>query len=531
MSDSATPDIQRSSNRVMNLGHFLTQSAHRLADKPALIRGEHSVSFAELNQRVDSACHALQQLGIGKGDRILVQSRNSFAMFETMFAAFKLGAVWVPVNFRLSEDEVAFIAENSGAKALAYDPVFKPHRDAAMHHGMLELVISLGDAESGELAWNDLTDGQDAYVECAVDHNDPCWFFFTSGTTGRPKAAVLTHGQMGFVITNYLADLFPGLGEGDASLVVAPLSHGAGIHQIAQVARGVVSVMLDGERFDTEQVFALIEKHRITNAFTVPTILKTMADSEAVDRYDHSSLRHLIYAGSPTYRVDQQKALEKLGPCIVQYFGLGEVTGNITVLPTWLHHMDDDVQGHIGSCGYARSATQVQIQDADGKPEETGESGEICVIGLAVFAGYYNNPQANAKAFRNGWFRTGDRGHMDEQGFVYITGRESDMYISGGSNIYPREIEEKIMQHPLVRECAVVGMPDPKWGEVGALALVPEEAFDQDEFTGWMADRIASYKLPRRIELFEQLPTSGYGKVTKNLVRAAIVQRDEDQKG
>jgi fatty-acyl-CoA synthase len=532
MSDSEALQFQRMSNRVMNLGHFLTQTAQRLGANNALIRGGDSLTFAELNRNVDNACRALQKLGIAKGDRILVQSRNSFAMFETMFATFKLGAVWVPVNFRLSEDEVAFIAQNSGARVLAYDPVFKPHRDAAkaVEGSALEHIISLDEPDEGELAWRDLSKGdQGSFIDCPVDHNDPCWFFFTSGTTGRPKAAVLTHGQMGFVITNYLADLFPGLGEQDASLVVAPLSHGAGIHQIAQVARGVVSVMLPGERFDTEQVFALIEQHRITNAFTVPTILKTMADSEAVDRYDHSSLRHLIYAGSPTYRVDQQKALEKLGPCIVQYFGLGEVTGNITVLPAALHHIEDDVQGRIGSCGYARSAMQVQIQDEQGAELSRGETGEICVIGPAVFAGYYNNPDANEKAFRNGWFRTGDRGHMDGEGFVYITGRESDMYISGGSNIYPREIEEKLMQHPHVRDCAVVGMPDPKWGEVGALALVAEPGFDEDEFTAWMSDNIASYKRPRRIELFEALPTSGYGKVTKNLVRAAILARDEDQ--
>ena len=362
--------IERPSKRVMNLGHFLTQTSERLGNNPALIRGDVVLNFRDLNARVNSACAALSGLGIGKGDRLLVQSRNSFAMFETMFAAFKLGAVWVPVNFRLSEDEVAFIAENSGAKALVYDPVFKPHRDAAKEAGVLEHIISLGEAEEGELAWDRLASLGSAFSECPVEYDDPCWFFFTSGTTGRPKAAILTHGQMGFVITNYLADLFPGLGDdfgnGDASLVVAPLSHGAGIHQIAQVARGVVSVLIEGERFDAEQVFALIERHRITNAFTVPTILKTIVESEAVGRYDHSSLRHLIYAGSPTYRVDQQKALEKLGPCIVQYFGLGEVTGNITVLPATLHHIDDAKQGQIGSCGYARSGMQVQVQDETG---------------------------------------------------------------------------------------------------------------------------------------------------------------------
>ncbi len=512
----------------MNLGHFLTQTAERLGDEPALIRGDDQCTFRQLNQRVNAICNALTERGIAKGDRMLVQSRNSFSMFETMFAAFKLGAVWVPVNFRLSEDEVAYIAKNSGAKLLAFEPVFRSHRDAALSEGAIEQAFVLGKAGEGEESWNDLAAGSTDFRECAVERDDPCWFFFTSGTTGRPKAAVLTHGQMGFVITNYLADLFPELGPDDASLVVAPLSHGAGIHQIAQVARGVVSVLPQGERFDPEQIFHLVEKHSISNMFTVPTILKTLVESDAVDQNDHTSLRHVIYAGAPTYRVDQQRALEKLGPCIVQYYGLGEVTGNITVLPASLHHGDDAVQGHIGSCGYARSGMQVSVQDEEGNECARGETGELCVIGPAVFAGYYNNSQANGKAFRNGWFRTGDRGHMDEEGFVYITGRESDMYISGGSNIYPREIEEKLLQHPKVRDCAVVGLPDPKWGEVGAVALVPEDGFDLDEFIGWMGGKIARYKLPRRVELLDQLPVSGYGKVTKALVKTAILEREGD---
>jgi fatty-acyl-CoA synthase len=322
----------------------------------------------------------------------------------------------------------------------------------------------------------------------------------------------------------------PELGEGDCSLVVAPLSHGAGIHQLPQVARGVTTVLLSGQRFDAEDVFALVEKHKITNMFTVPTILKTMVESEAVDEYDHSSLKHVIYAGSPTYRVDQQLALKKLGKCIVQYFGLGEVTGNITVFPASLHDADDAVQGRIGTCGTARSAMQVQIQADDGAEVVRGETGEICVTGPAVFAGYYNNPEANKAAFRNGWFRTGDLGHMDEEGFMYITGRASDMYISGGSNIYPREIEEKLLQYPDVKECAILGMPDPKWGEIGVAALVVKDGFNVDAFQEWMSGKIASYKLPRRIELFDALPVSGYGKITKNLVREAIEMRDSEAK-
>ena len=182
--------------------------------------------------------------------------------------------------------------------------------------------------------------------------------------------------------------------------------------------------------------------------FTVPTILKMLAEHPAVDRYDHSSLRFVIYAGAPMYREDQKHALRKLGKVIVQYFGLGEVTGNITVLPRRCMTRRTGRSVKLGTCGHERTGMQVAIQDDDGRELEPFQTGEICVIGPAVFAGYYDNPEANAKAFRNGWFRTGDLGHLDEQGFVYITGRASDMYISGGSNIYPREVEEKILTHP-----------------------------------------------------------------------------------
>lgn len=515
------------STRAMNLGQFLTQAGALYPRHPALIRGEERMDYATLSARVDAACHGLAARGVTKGDRVLVQSRNCFAMFEAMFAVWKLGAVLVPVNFRLTPDDVAYIAGNCGASVLLCEPIFEDHRVAVEKAVALKLTIPLSPVDSAE-DWDDLvtTATQNPFKACLVNRDDPCWFFFTSGTTGHPKAAVLTHGQMGFVITNYLADLFPGLdADRDASLVVAPLSHGAGIHQIAQVARGVVSVFPAGQRFDPSEVFELIEVHKITNAFTVPTILKTLVESEAVDQFDHASLRHLIYAGAPLFRVDQKKALEKLGSCIVQYFGLGEVTGNITVLPTHRHDVDDEVQGHIGSCGTARAGMQVQIQAEDGSEMPVGETGEICVIGPAVFAGYYNNDEANAKAFRNGWFCTGDRGHMDDAGFVYITGRESDMYISGGSNIYPREIEEKLLEHPTVTDCAVVGMPDDKWGEVGVVALVVADGFDGAAFDGWMEQKIASYKRPRRVELFDALPTSGYGKVTKTLVRAALEER------
>src|SRR5215467_7371843 len=492
----------RMSRRVMNLAYMLTQNARRHGDRPGFVWGEKSWTWRQIDQAVSALAAALAERGIEKGDRILVHSKNCEEMFYSMFAAFRLGAVWVPTNFRLMPDEVAYLAQASGAKGFLCHADFPEHA-AAVTAGALEFTWRIGgEGAFGEKTVADAIASRAGNVveNVAVEHDDPCWFFFTSGTTGRSKAAVLTHGQMGFVVTNHLADLTPGTTEQDASLVVAPLSHGAGVHQLMQTARGAKTVLLPTEKFDIAEAFRLIETHRVSNLFTVPTILKMMVEHPAIDRFDHSSLRHVIYAGAPMYREDQKAALKKLGKVIVQYFGLGEVTGNITVLPAALHEEEDTPNARIGSCGYERTGMQVQIQDDQGREAKPFETGEICVIGPAVFAGYYDNPEANAKAFRDGWFRTGDLGHMDEAGFVYITGRASDMYISGGSNIYPREIEEKILTHPAVGEVAVLGVPDPVWGEVGVAVCVPREgsAVTEAEMVDFLSPKVPRYKMPRR---------------------------------
>nr|MBX2839158.1 AMP-binding protein [Gammaproteobacteria bacterium] len=358
-----------------------------------------------------------------------------------------------------------------------------------------------------------------------VDRDDPCWFFFTSGTSGRPKASILTHGQLGFVINNHLCDLVPGSTYADASLVVAPLSHGAGMHQLMIASRGAPTILTTSTKFNTAEIWSLVEKWHVTNMFTVPTILKLLVEAPEVDTFDHRSLRYVIYAGAPMYRADQVKALEVLGSVLVQYFGLGEVTGNITVLPPSDHSKDDDAR--MGTCGYARTGMQVEIQDKEGNACRLGETGEICVTGPAVFAGYWQNPEANEKSFRNGMFRTGDLGHMDAEGFFYITGRESDMYISGGSNIYPREIEEKLLLHPDISEAAVFGMPDEKWGEIGVAVVALHAGVDvsSEAVQSFLHGKIASYKMPKAFYVWDEIPKSGYGKMAKRLVRSELERR------
>lgn len=515
------------SRRVMNLSHVLRQSARRFGHDIGLIWGEQVWTWAELDARVDAMCAALAAKGVSKGDRVLVQSSNCNQMFESMFACFRLGAVWVPTNFRQSPTEVAYLSQSSGASVLICRRDFPDHVPVSLEAApSIKTVISIGQSDWGE-SYNELVDAYsgEPFKAADVEHDDPCWFFYTSGTTGRPKAAVLTHGQMGFVLTNHLCDLMPGTTAHDASIVVAPLSHGAGIHQLVNTARSVKSILPANAGFDGDEIWSLVEKWKVTNLFTVPTIVNLLVEDAAVDTYDRSSLRYVIYAGAPMYREDQKKALAKLGPVLVQYFGLGEVTGNITVLPPALHSAEDGPHVKIGTCGFERTAMQVSIQNDMGEEVAPGETGEIAVCGPAVFAGYYNNPEANDKAFRNGWFLTGDLGHLDDEGFLYITGRASDMYISGGSNIYPREIEEKILAHPKISEVGIVGVPDPKWGEVGVAVCVASGDVSEADLLAWMSDKVARYKLPKRVFFWDELPKSAYGKITKKLLKTQLEER------
>ncbi len=519
------------SRQVMNLAQFVTQSARRFPDRPALIWGEQRWSWAEFDARVSAMAAVLADHGIEAGDRVVVQSKNSNLMLESMWACFRIGAVWVPTNFRLLPDDVAYLATASGARALLCGGEFPDHAAAVVQAVPdLALVARMG---PGPLDASDLNALMAAYAgadhpAAVVEYDHPCWFISTSGTTGRPKLAVLTHGQMAFIVTSHLADLVPGTTENDCCLVVAPLSHGAGNHGLTQVARGATTVLLPTERFDPAEVWRLVAEHRITNMFTVPTIIKLLVEHPGVDAHDHSSLRHVVYAGAPMYRADQKRALTKLGPVLVQYFGLSEVTGCITVLTPALHVLEDSADARVGTCGVARTGVDIQVQDPEtGRALPLGATGEICVCGLAVFAGYYDNPAANAKAFRDGWFRTGDLGHLDSEGFLFITGRASDMYISGGSNVYPREIEEVLLTHPEILEVAVLGVPDTVWGEIGVAVAVlrPEGTLDETGLLSWLEGRVARYKQPRRAFFLPDLPKSGYGKVTKMTIRQELTAR------
>ncbi|MGW5381934.1 AMP-binding protein [Nocardia sp. NPDC003963] len=512
------------SARAMNLAHFLTQTARRFGDRDALVHGDTRWTWRELDDRVSLLAAQLRSRGVRTGDCVMLHSPNHPEFVQAMLATWRVGAVLAPTNFRLTAADIAVIAGVCRPRLLLIHESLTEQVPEIAAAGGLDcgtMLIGGGgpDAVSGipqdgaRLGDQDVTVGQHA------------WYFFTSGTSGTPKAAVLTHEQMGFVTLNHLCDLMPGTGAGDVSLAVAPLSHGAGIHLLPQIARGARTVIPVAAGLDGDEVWRLVEQERVSNMFTVPTILKMLAEHPAARTRDHSSLRYVIYAGAPMYIADQENARRVLGDVLVQYYGLGEVTGNITVLPPDAHDHPRPAGVEFGTCGVPRTGMQISIQDDDGGELPSGAQGEICVAGPAVCHGYLDNPEANAAAFRDGWFRTGDLGMFDDTGFLYVTGRASDMYISGGSNIFPRDIEEKLLQHPDVGEAAVLGMPDPKWGEIGVAVCVPRPggAVDGEAVREFLRAKLAGYKVPRHVVVWEELPKSGYGKIVKRTLRDMLL--------
>jgi fatty-acyl-CoA synthase len=522
--------VERCSNRVSNLAHFLSRNAARWPTRPAIFQDGCTWTWSQIDTRVSALAAGLKsEFDVSKGDSLLVQAENSVQMIEIMLAAFRLGAVWVPCNFRQAPGETAYAAEKSQAKVFLCDATFGAQAEAVKNtRPQLTGCVTIGTSDFGT-SYEDLVSRHTgrAFANESVDYNDPCWLFFTSGSTGRPKAVVLSHGQIGFVCVNYMADLLPGTTEQDASLVIAPLSHGAGLQLVAQLVAGSAHVLLPRGGFNPATAFELIEKHKVSNLFTVPTIVKRLVEDPAVDRFNHSSLRHVIYAGAPMYREDQKLALQKLGHVLVQYYGLGEVTGNITVMRSQDHFLEDGPETRVGTCGTERTGIEVSIQDEEGNLLPPNETGEVCVIGAAVCAGYLDDDEANNKSFRNGWFRTGDIGHMDEQRYLFLTGRASDMYISGGSNVYPKEVEEVLLTHPDISEVAILGIPDRQWGEVGLAVCVATtgKSPDPQALTDFLNGKIARYKLPARYLFVPAMPTSAYGKVTKKLVREHLTEQ------
>jgi acyl-CoA synthetase (AMP-forming)/AMP-acid ligase II len=516
----------------VNLGQLLTNSARRFPDHLAVTWGTRSLTYAELDHRTNALAHGLSRLGVAKGDRVGVLMRNRPELLEAMFACFKAGFCLVPLNSRSTPEDVAYHVEDSGAVAVLTDNDGASVVSGARLAGVTVVVAGdaghAGDLPDGALRHEDVIASEEpspAVVD--VDRDDLAWLFYTSGTTGRPKGAMLTHGILGFVTASWLADL-TAIDERDVTLHAAPLSHGAGFHALAATGRAAHQIIPADSSFDPPAILELIRRARVTNAWLVPTQIVMLVDAVGDRRPHLQDLHTVIYGGAPFAPADLRQALETFGPVFVQLFGQGETPMTATVLSIRDHAaaLAGDRPERLASAGVARPGTDVRILGDDDTELAPGEVGEVCVRGGAVMLGYWNRPQATTEILRNGWLHTGDLGRMDKHGYLYLLDRTKDMIISGGSNVYAVEVEAALADHPVVREVAVVGVVDRTWGElVTAVVVLNDDDHGnglEAELTAHCSARLAGYKRPRRFAFIDELPRNAYGKVLKRELRARL---------
>ena len=533
---SPAKDFTPTPRRGVNVSHFLTQTARRIPDRLAVVDDDHGQrwTWAELDARAVALAAALQTGGVDRRDTVLLVSANHAEVIQSFWGILRSGGVIAPPNAALSTEELLGISAEVAPAAVITDRAHADFVTALQAEGFTGPVFWIGELPTAQAGA-----APAEAVDSTVDEDDPCWYFFTSGSTGRPKAATFTHRHLGAVLMNHRCDLFPNEDETGASLVLAPLSHGAGIHMLGQVFGGTPSIIHPGGKPSVESLWPAIDAYGITNAFTVPTILNRIAAGYPSGRgpEDHT-LERVIYAGAPMLATDQARALERLGPCLVQYFGLAEVTGAITILRPEDHGAIPVDDAGIGTCGRARTGVEIIIVDEVGTQLAAGEQGEVCVAGPTVCAGYLGRPDANAESFAGGLFHTGDVGYLNERGYLFLTGRKSDMYISGGSNVYPREIEELLLTDTEVAQAVVVGVPDEQWGEIGVAVIERAPSTGNEGAGGADADAedlterltalcksgLAKYKVPKEIHFVDTMPVTAYGKLARKELKAEYSQ-------
>jgi acyl-CoA synthetase (AMP-forming)/AMP-acid ligase II len=509
----------------MNLGQLLTNAARRSPDAPAVTQGERHLTYAELDARVDALAHGLTGLGLVPGDRVAVLMHNCPELLETMFACFKAGLCWVPLNARFTSPEVEFQVTDCAAAAVisgvGLHEVVNGARVPGVH------LISTGELPTGGLAYEDVLSRSGRFDVVQVDRDALAWLFYTSGTTGRPKGAMLSHGNLDFVTAAWLADLTP-MAERAVTLHAAPLTHGAGFHAIATTARAGHHFLSDPGPFTAEVVLAQLARERVTNSWMVPTQIIMLADHAALKPVDLPHLTHVVYGGAPFPPAELRRAVEALGPVLVQLYGQGETPMTATVL-TAQDHADalaDPSSERFASAGFARPGMDVRVLDAQDRELPPGEVGEVCVRGPAVMLGYWNRPEATAETLRNGWLHTGDLGRMDAQGYLFLLDRAKDLIITGGSNVYAVEVEAALISHPSVRDVAVVGIPDRTWGELVVAVVVGEGPAVEAQLAEHAARELAPYKRPRRYAFVDDLPRNPTGKVLKRELRQQLADQE-----
>lgn len=504
----------------MNLALWLERHARTDPDRTAVFLGAAPwKSTARLAADAAALAGGLRgKLGLAAGERVALVMANAPEYPEILLGIWWAGLAAVPVNAKLHPREVAWILADSGASAVFATPDWIA--------GLSEATAGLRRApdviEAGSVGHHALY--APPVPVAAVPDDALAWLFYTSGTTGRPKGAMLTHANLRAMAQGYLTDV-DAVTPRDCLLHAAPMSHGSGLYLVPYLLAGAAQVIPESGGFDAAEVFALAARHRGIGMFAAPTIVRRMVEHAAAHAPALQGLRTVVYGGGPMYVADLLRALDVMGPRFAQIYGQGESPMTITALAK--RFVNDRAHprhlARIASVGLPHSGVEVTVRDAAGRDLPEGEVGEICVRGAAVMAGYWKNPDATANSLRDGWLWTGDLGAYDAEGFLTLKDRSKDLIISGGSNIYPREVEEALLTHPGVAEVSVIGRPDAEWGEtVVAFVVARGEEPAAAELDAHCLRSIARFKRPKEYRFVAELPKNNYGKVLKTELRSLL---------
>jgi len=504
----------------MNVASHLLRNARRLPGQPAVIeRDRVELSYRQLAHRALSLAAALRsRLGIAAGDRVALVMSNCAAYVELLYACWAAGAAAIPINAKLHPREIAYILDDAASRLCFVGEDIDCGAIEAARAGGQTVFINVESRDYRGLLRHD------PIAMAPTAANAVAWLFYTSGTTGRPKGVMLTHRNLLAMTLNYLADVDAAV-VGDHLLHAAPMSHGSGLYILPNVAAAATQIIPASRGFDVAEIGEIMALVPQVKFFAAPTMVMRLVDGM---RGDAPCLKRIIYGGGPMYVADCLRALDRLGPRLTQIYGQGESPMTITVLPAAEHLDDHDGRRlqRLASVGRAQTGVELAVLDAEDRPAAESEVGEVCVRGEMVMLGYLNNPEATAKSLANGWLHTGDLGHLDAQGYLTLVDRSKDLIISGGSNIYPREVEEVLLRLPQVREAAVIGLPDADWGEIAVAVIVASQGAHPSEaaLDAHCNQHIARFKRPKRYVFVYELPKNATGKVLKRELRELLRQ-------
>lgn len=502
----------------LHAADLLRTRAELTPDRVALLDAATGIdyTYGELNERANRLANWLRGLGVEKGDRVSILAQNCIHYVDLLYGLGKIGAVLAPLNWRLTAGELAYIAGDCAPKVMVCGPEYTGLLAELRREIDIPVVIGIEGAD---------IDGALAYEPCVataspaepeqppLDGEDIYCILYTSGTTGRPKGAMISHRQVLWNCINTVISW--GLSADDVSPVMTPMFHAGGLFIFLTPLFYVGGKILLARSFDSEASLELIQRERATVVLGVPTLFQMWMNSPSFAAADFSHVRYFLSGGAPCPVALIRAWRAAKGGYLRQGYGLTEVGVNCFTMT------NEESLVKLGSVGKPIFHSRMRIVDEDGRDVAQGETGELLIYGPHVCSGYWRNPEATADALRDGWFHTGDMARQDDDGFYYLAGRYKDMIISGGENVYAAEVETVFLEHPAVREAALIGQPDEKWGEVGLMIVVPrpEEPVTAEELIDFCRRRLARYKVPKRVIFTEELPYSPYGKVMKAELR------------